>query len=102
MIVVKKEGVVLRKTVLDFECQGVLNPAIIKEGELVYMFYRAVSKNNYSTIGFCQLNGPLEVTQRFDLPVLIPMGEAESRGIEDPRIVKIDDCYYLTSDLYCF
>ncbi|ALL07050.1 pesticidal protein Cry7Aa [Pedobacter sp. PACM 27299] len=96
MILIKKEGVILRKTNLDFECQGVLNPAIIKEGERVYMFYRAVAKNNYSTIGFCELNGPLEVIQRNDLPVLIPIDDNESRGIEDPRIVKIDECYYLT------
>lgn len=96
MILVKKEGVILRKTALDFESQVVLNPAIIKEGELVYMFYRAVSKGNYSTIGFCQLNGPLEGTQRYDFPVLTPIGDRESRGIEDPRIVKIDQRYYLT------
>ncbi|MET4141726.1 hypothetical protein [Pedobacter sp. UYP1] len=96
MILVKKEGVILRKTPLDFESQAVLNPAVIKQGNLVYMFYRAVSKKNYSTIGFCQLNGPLEITKRLNLPILTPMGDTESRGIEDPRIVKIDGCYYLT------
>jgi predicted GH43/DUF377 family glycosyl hydrolase len=96
LIQIQKEGVILRKTTHDFESHGVLNPAIIKQGERVYMFYRAVAKNNYSTIGFCELNGPLEVSQRYDLPILTPMGDRESRGIEDPRIVKIDDLYYLT------
>lgn len=96
MIQIQKEGVILRKTTHDFESYGVLNPAIIKEGERIYMFYRAVAKNNYSTIGFCELNGPLEVSQRYDLPVLSPMGDSESSGIEDPRIVKIDELYYLT------
>jgi predicted GH43/DUF377 family glycosyl hydrolase len=100
LIPVKKEGVILRKTSLDFESQGVLNPAIIKEGNRVYMFYRAVAKNNYSTIGFCELNGPLELSQRYDLPVLSPIDESESRGIEDPRIVKIDERYYLTYTAY--
>lgn len=100
MILVKKEGIILRKRDLDFESQGVLNPAIIKEGDRVYMFYRAVAKNNYSTIGFCELNGPLELSQRYNIPVLSPMGDSESRGIEDPRIVKIDERYYLTYTAY--
>jgi len=100
LIQVKKEGVILSKTVLDFESQGVLNPAVIQEGELVYMFYRAVSKGNYSTIGFCQLNGPLTVVQRCIFPVLKPINDSESGGIEDPRIVKIDNCYYLTYTAY--
>ena len=100
MIQVTKKGVILSKTNLDFENQGVLNPAVIKEGELLYMFYRAVGKGNYSTIGFCQLKGPLDVSQRYNFPVLTPVGDRESRGIEDPRIVKIDTCYYLTYTAY--
>ena len=100
MIQIQKEGVILRKTDLDFESQGVLNPAIIKEGERVYMFYRAVAKNNYSTIGFCELNGPLELSKRDIIPVLSPTADSESRGIEDPRIVKIDERYYLTYTAY--
>ena len=31
MIQVNKEGIILSKTSLDFECEGVLNPAVIKE-----------------------------------------------------------------------
>ncbi len=34
--------------------------------------------------------------ERYDTPVLIPNSDSESSGIEDPRIVKIDDTYYLT------
>ena len=100
MIQVNKEGVILSRTDLDFENQGVLNPAVIKEGKVVNMFYRAVNKGNYSTIGFCQLNGPLKVVSRYNAPVLKPMGDSERRGIEDPRIVKIDNCYHLTYTAY--
>ena len=64
MINVKKEGVLLRKTDLEFENEGVLNPAVIREGEHVHLFYRAVSKGNYSSIGYCKLNGPLEIVER--------------------------------------
>ena len=60
MIEVKKEGVLLRKTNLDFENEGVLNPAVISEGDRIHLFYRAVSKGNYSSIGYCKLKGPLK------------------------------------------
>ena len=96
MIAIIKEGVILRKTELNFESGGVLNPAVIKVGETLHMFYRAVSKDNKSSIGYCQLNGPLQVSKRWNEPFIIPTGKRESRGIEDPRIVKIDDLYYLT------
>lgn len=100
MLDVKKEGVVLIKSELSFESDGVLNPATIDDGEYIHLFYRAVSKGNYSSIGYCKLNGPLEVIERQDNPVLISEFPYESHGIEDPRIVKIDDLYYLTYTAY--
>ncbi len=100
MLAVKKEGILLGKTALGFENEGVLNPAAIREGEYVHIFYRAVSKGNYSSIGYCKLKGPLLVETRYDTPVLFPQFEYESHGIEDPRITKIDDLYYLTYTAY--
>ena len=100
MVEVKKEGVLLNKTELDFENDGVLNPAAIRDGNTVHIFYRAVRKGNYSTIGYCKLEGPLTVKERYDKPVLIPNFDYESHGIEDPRIVKIDDLYYLSYTAY--
>jgi beta-1,2-mannobiose phosphorylase / 1,2-beta-oligomannan phosphorylase len=100
MIVVKKEGVLLEKSNLGFENEGVLNPAVIREGEELHLFYRAVGKGNYSSIGYCRLKGPLEVVHRSDSPVLFPQFEYESAGMEDPRIVKIDDLYYLSYTAY--
>jgi len=96
MIAVKKEGVVLRKTHHAFENEGVLNPAVFREGDIIHLFYRAVHKGNYSSIGYCKLDGPLTVTQRWDKPILSPGFKYEAHGMEDPRIVKIDDVYYLT------
>ena len=96
MIAVKKEGILIKKTELGFENEGVLNPAVIAAGECIYLFYRAVSKGNYSSIGLCKLKSPLEVGERFESPVLFPQFDYECHGIEDPRIVKIDNLYYLT------
>jgi len=96
MITVKKEGILIQKTELVFENEGVLNPAAIKEGEYVHLFYRAVSMGNYSSIGYCKLEGPLTVETRNTAPVLVSEFDYESHGVEDPRIVKIEDTYYLS------
>jgi predicted GH43/DUF377 family glycosyl hydrolase len=100
MVTVKKEGVLLEKTNLGFEKEGVLNPAAIRVGKFVYILYRAVSKGNYSSIGFCKLDGPLELDERSDAPLIFPQNENESHGVEDPRISFIEDQYYITYTSY--
>ena len=100
MIKVKKEGILLKKTSLEFEDEGVLNPAVIQEGNTVHMLYRAVRKGNFSTIGYCKFDGPLKLVERNEVPLLTPHFDNESHGIEDPRIVKIDDLHYLTYTAY--
>jgi len=100
MIEIKKEGVLLSKTNLEFENEGVLNPAVIREGDSIHLFYRAVSKGNHSSIGYCRLDGPLTIAERWDKPIMVPEFDYESQGVEDPRIVKIDDLFYMTYTAY--
>ena len=100
MLNVKKEGIILEKTILDFENEGVLNPAAIKDGDYVHLLYRAVSKGNHSSIGYCKLKGPLTVIERNKVALLNPEFDYECHGVEDPRIVKIEDTYYLTYTAY--
>lgn len=96
MIEVKREGILLEKTSLEFENEGVLNPAIMQENNTVHLFYRAVQKGNHSSIGYCELDGPLTINKRWEKPVIVPELSFETHGVEDPRIVKIDGLYYLT------
>ncbi|MCV9385977.1 glycoside hydrolase family 130 protein [Reichenbachiella ulvae] len=100
MLNIVKEGVILNKTDHEFENEGVLNPAVMQEGDIVHVFYRAVRQGNHSTIGYCQMNGPLEVAERGLAPLLAPEVDSESQGVEDARIVRIDDLYYLTFTAY--
>jgi len=100
MIGVKKEGVVLTKTLSEFENEGVLNPAVIREGDSVHIFYRAVREGNYSSIGYCRLDGPLTVAERWDKPIMVPEFDYESHGVEDARIVKIGNMFYMTYTCY--
>lgn len=100
MVTVKKEGILLKKTILGFEAEGVLNPAVISYGDFIHLFYRAVAKGNYSSIGYCKMKSVSEVEERFDMPVIFPQSECEIKGVEDPRIVRIDDLFYLTYTAY--
>lgn len=100
MLKVKKEGVVLEKTRLEFENQAVLNPSCVQDGYNVHMFYRAVKKGNYSSIGYCKLEGPLKIVERAKKPVIAPQYKYELQGIEDPRITQFDGRYYLFYTAY--
>ncbi len=96
MVQIDKLGILIHKTDLPFECEGVLNPAVIKVGDSIHLFYRAVAKDNYSTIGYCKLSAPMVVESRDDKPLLVPQAEYEFQGLEDPRIVEIEGIFYLS------
>ncbi|HEX9980263.1 MAG TPA: pesticidal protein Cry7Aa [Flavobacterium sp.] len=100
MIQVRREGIILEKTELQFENEGVLNPAVIHADGNIHLFYRAVSTGNRSSIGYCRLSDPITVTERYMHPVLVPEFDYECQGVEDPRIVLIDETYILTYTAY--
>lgn len=96
MLKVKKHGIILRPTKLKFETEAVLNPAVIKEGNNVHFYYRAIGKNNESNIGYAKLKGPLKIIERWKKPFMGIDYEYEKRGVEDPRIVKLGKTFYMT------
>ena len=55
MINIIRKGIFLEKRDLEFESEGVFNPSCVVKDGLVHMFYRAVGKGNFSTIGYCQI-----------------------------------------------
>jgi predicted GH43/DUF377 family glycosyl hydrolase len=99
-LTITKDGILLEKTDHEFENVGVFNPAVIQEGNQVHILYRAVREGNHSTIGYCLLDGPLNVVRRENTPLISPQFDYESQGVEDPRIVKIDNEYFLTYTAY--
>ncbi len=100
MLQVTKEGILLQKTTHLFENEGVLNPGVIQIGDVIHVFYRAVSTGNHSSIGYCRLSDPLTVDFRMESAFMEPELAEESQGMEDPRIVNIDDTFYLTYTAY--
>ena len=99
-IPIEKKGILLSPTKLKFESNGVLNPGIFQEGEEVHIFYRAVEDGNYSTIGYAKTNEHLDLIERKSSPLITRDFDYEKHGVEDARIVKIEDTYYLTYTAY--
>lgn len=96
MVKVEKLKLLLEPTLNPFETRAVLNPAVYQDGDNVHIIYRAIDEKYVSTLGYAKLTGPTTVTERWDHPFMVPKLKAESMGIEDPRIVKIDGCFYMT------
>jgi beta-1,2-mannobiose phosphorylase / 1,2-beta-oligomannan phosphorylase len=93
---VKKLGPILEPTARSFERTAVLNPAVYQKGQFVHIFYRAVSEDGKSSIGYAKLKGPTKVVKRNKKPIITSYYDYEKKGVEDPRIVKIDGTFYLT------
>jgi predicted GH43/DUF377 family glycosyl hydrolase len=100
MLLFERAGILLQHTNLSFEQKGVMNPAVIVHNNQIHMFYRAVSAEGISTIGYCQLSAPLVISTRNHKPILIGNTAAEQKGMEDPRIVCIDDLFFLSYTAY--
>jgi len=78
----------------EWESRAVLNPSVVQDKEGVeHIFYRGVAKNGVSSIGYAKVkDGKLE---RFDKPVMRPTKSYEKKGVEDPRITRIGNTYYM-------
>ncbi|NCA21991.1 MAG: pesticidal protein Cry7Aa [Crocinitomicaceae bacterium] len=100
MITVEKYGIIISPTDLEFENNATFNPGVIQDGNTVHILYRATQHGNFSTIGYAKTDGPLKVIERKTEPLVSREFEYETNGLEDPRIVKIDDLYYITFTAY--
>jgi predicted GH43/DUF377 family glycosyl hydrolase len=77
----------------------VYNCAIYKEDGLYRMLFRGVGDDWISHIGLAESTDGISF--KIDpLPVLSPLHDWESHGCEDPRMVKLDDTYYVTYTAY--
>lgn len=89
-----------------WESKDVFNPAAWTDGETVYMIYRAEDStgigqwNGTSRLGLAKSTDGLNFTRKPD-PIMEPTEPWElPGGCEDPRIVQIDDTFYLTYTAY--
>lgn len=79
-----------------WESAGTFNPAVILHHGKFVMLYRAQDKNGTSRLGYAESTDGLHFDRRSQ-PVLSPEADYErDGGVEDPRLVKFGDTYYLT------
>lgn len=80
-----------------WESKAVFNCAAARDNGKVHLIYRAIGDDGISRFGYaCSENG-LDVTERHSVPIYESMGdELERLGVEDPRITRIGDTFYIT------
>ena len=92
------------RTNVPWEKSAVLNAAAIHADGKFHLIYRAVAHNpgdrNRSCLGYAWSGDGVRF-ERLDAPVLSPnVVPEESQGVEDPRVVKSGDTYYMCYTAY--
>lgn len=79
-----------------FESAGTFNPSVVmKDGKFV-MLYRAQDRKGTSSVGYATSEDGVHFVRRAE-PVMVSETPYEKGGgVEDPRLVKFGDTYYLT------
>ena len=102
-----------------WDSKQVFNAAAVYHKGAVHLLYRAVGDHDTSVLGYAKSADGLTIDERSDKPAYVPRAEFEHPyfgqkvktspfesggggygGIEDPRITKIDDKFYLTYVAY--
>ncbi|UCE19467.1 MAG: glycosidase [Gemmatimonadota bacterium] len=78
----------------DWESLNVFNAAIVHHNALFHMLYRAQGSNYISRLGYAVSSNGFDWL-RLDKPVFSPENEYEVRGVEDPRLTRIEDTFYI-------
>lgn len=91
---------ILPRPKMDWEVKGTFNPGAIDAGDQVHILYRAVSEQDVSTIGLAVSKDGLSIDERLKQPIYRARTDFESKGCEDPRLMKIDEKIYMTYTAY--
>jgi predicted GH43/DUF377 family glycosyl hydrolase len=80
----------------SWESAGTFNPAVVLHNGKIVMVYRAQDTAGTSRLGYAESKDGIHFTRRQE-PVLAPEADYEKDGgVEDPRLQKFGDRYYLT------
>lgn len=84
-----------------WEALNVFNAAVVRHNGLFHMLYRAQGVDYVSHIGYAVSEDGFRWA-RLDRPVMSPACEWEARGVEDPRVTRIGDTFYMCYTGYSF
>lgn len=83
-----------------WESAGTFNPAVVVHHGKFVMLYRAQNQSGTSRLGYAESADGIHFTRRPD-PVFSPATDYEKDGgVEDPRLTRFGDAYYLTYTAY--
>lgn len=83
-----------------FESAGTFNPSVVKKDGKFVMLYRAQDRKGTSSLGYATSEDGVHFVRR-PKPVMVSETPYEKGGgVEDPRLVKFGDTYYLTYTSY--
>lgn len=78
------------------ESAGTFNPSVVKKDGKFVMLYRAQDRKGTSALGYATSDDGIHFTRRPE-PVMVSEAPYEKGGgVEDPRLQKFGDTYYLT------
>ena len=90
-----------------WEKAAVFNTAVLYEDNKFHLFYRASDKpffldtekpeleNKFTSVIGCAVSEDGINFERYEKPLIEPFGVNDNWGVEDPRVTKIDDTYYM-------
>jgi predicted GH43/DUF377 family glycosyl hydrolase len=85
---------------LAWEAGGIFAPAVIHDNGLWRMLYRAYGSDKISRLGYAESIDGIKWKKHRRPRVIPDSSNLEYSGVEDPRIVKIDDRYLITYTAY--
>ena len=79
-----------------WESAGTFNPSVVEREGKIIMLYRAQDKQGTSQLGYAESRDGIHFIRRPE-PVFSPETDYEKDGgVEDPRLVRFGELYYLT------
>lgn len=91
----------------DWEAKAVFNPGVIAIDDKIYILYRALSKNNLSTLGLAVSHDGYFIDERLGEPVYTlrspfekPKHAGAGGGVEDVRLTRMGEIIYVCYTAY--
>lgn len=91
---VEQNPILTPRPEVEWESGAVFNTAVVYDRGAFHLLYRAVKHPNYSSIGYAKSADGIHF-ERLNEPVLVPGVPEEKGGVEDPRVTKIGETFYM-------
>ena len=94
----KENPILLPNKNIQWESEAVFNPGAILIDDTVHLLYRAIGEYDtyMSRIGLATSKDGVNFERKSEVPIIEPQEDYDKWACEDPRVMKIDDTFYIT------